>query len=355
MNNQYFHDYKSYNEYIKHINYDFVNVLSINTRSVSSISKFNKFKEELSNFTKLPNIIAIQESWFDELCVQLYNIPGYEAIHCCRSDGYGGTSLYLSKNMKYEVLAKRSENFMDCIIILLPEIKFNNKPLHLVNLYRSQKCDYQSFFKNIENILEGIGSGECLVVGDFNVDMNTNNSNAMPLSNLFSEYDMYAHHKFITRPISGTSIDGVFGNLKDDIVVHSIENQFTDHNYLSCIVRTEIALNDEVEEYVYRINYNKLGEYFDENMKLNFNESDPSEQCNDLVNCFKNAIAFSSERKNIHKDLHHKLTPWMTKSLFDLIKFKNNLLKKGRKTNSITSYRIRLRELVMSSNVLKEI
>lgn len=350
MNNQYFYDYKSYNEYVKQVDYDFIKILSVNTRSVSSISKFNKFKNELSKFSKLPDVVAIQESWFNERYVQLYNIPGYEAIHCCRDDGYGGASLYLSTRLKYEVLTKKSVNFIDFIIIRMPEIRFSNKPLHIVNLYRSQKCDCQSFLHSIEWILDEIGSGECIVLGDFNVDMNTKNLKAVSLTNLFSEYDMYTHHNLVTRPISGTSIDGVFGNIKSGIVVNSVENQFSDHNYLSCILRTEITLNDNIDEHFYRIDYEKFGEYIDESMKLDVNLSDPSKQCDDLVNCLKDAISLSSERIGVHKDIHHELTPWMTKKLVYLIKFKNNLLKKKRKNKH---NKLLLDQIKRISNVIK--
>lgn len=334
MNNQYFSNLNFFNDYMNKFQNDFLKILSINTRSVSSLTKFNKFKYEISKFSKLPDILAIQESWFSEDCVQLYNFPGYEAIHCCRSDGYGGASIYLSNHLKYEVLTKESSQFIEYISILLPEIKLNNKPLTFINLYRSQKCNVQLFFKKIEEILEKFGSEACLVVGDFNIDMGITNSQSISLMNLFVEYDMCAHHNFVTRPISGTSIDGVYGSNGEDVVVHCIENKFSDHNYLCSILQTRVSSSFEIDGSFCRLNYEKFGKYIDENLELNVDVNDASEQCENFVNCLKNAIAYSSELKNIHKDVRHELKPWMSRGLLDLINFKNNLLGKRRKNKS---------------------
>lgn len=332
MNNKYFSNLKSFNEFIKNFNNnDSLHVLSINTRSVSSISRFNKFKNEMSKFSKLPDIVAIQESWINESCIQLYNIPSYESIHCCRSDGFGGASIYVSKHIKFEVLDKDSSDFLDYVVISLPEIKINNKPVRIINLYRSQKCNIQLFLKKTDNLLEKFGSEACMFVGDFNVDMMSDNVQCDYLTNLFAEYNMCAHHNFVTRPVSGTSLDGIFGDIAESFVVHSIENSFTDHNYLYSILQTKTPIKLNINEDFIRINYDKFGKYINENLKLNINITDPSEQCAILINCFKDAITYSTELKTVENDVHYELKPWMTMGLLNLIKFKNKLLKKRRK------------------------
>lgn len=87
INNQYFLNLNSYKKYIKSLNIVSLNIFSLNVRSISSIDKFNKFKSLIAQLPWLPNIIAIQETWFSKELVQLYNSAGYKSIHCCRPDG----------------------------------------------------------------------------------------------------------------------------------------------------------------------------------------------------------------------------------------------------------------------------
>ena len=71
------------------------NIISINIRSISPLTKLSKFKSVISNFYKLPAVISVQETWFKRDIVQIYELPGYKSVHCCRSDGHGGTPLYI--------------------------------------------------------------------------------------------------------------------------------------------------------------------------------------------------------------------------------------------------------------------
>lgn len=75
------------------LNSNSFNIISFNIRSVSSIGKFDQFKELIARLPKLPDVIALQETWFNKDITQIYEIPGFTNVHCCREDGYGGTSL----------------------------------------------------------------------------------------------------------------------------------------------------------------------------------------------------------------------------------------------------------------------
>lgn len=229
-NSNYFYNLKSFNDTISKKNYNFFNIISVNVRSISSINKFNKFKSVLSNFHKLPDIIAIQETWFSKDCVNLYSIPGYCAVHCCRGDGYGGTSFYLANNLSYKLVLNSSDEFLNVVALELPAVILNNKPLRVTSLYRSQKCNFEKFYDKLENMLETTASGSCLILGDFNVDLLSSHSSGTLIKNLFAEFGLFSCHNLVTRPQSSTSIDCIFGNLIPSISVCSIENRLTDHN-----------------------------------------------------------------------------------------------------------------------------
>ena len=153
MNSNYFSNINHFNKNCFEVNSKFLNILSFNVRSISSITKFNEFKRVIAELKSIPAIIAVQETWFDTGNVSIYAIEGFSAIHCCRRDSFGGTTVYINKNIKYEVLKKQSRDFVDVIAFSLPDIIVNSKPLIIYSVYRSQKCSFYKFCSKLEPLL----------------------------------------------------------------------------------------------------------------------------------------------------------------------------------------------------------
>ena len=147
-NNNYFQNMNSYQMYLNNVNLNFFNIFSINLRSISSLNKFNKFKTFIAKLPKFPDIIAVQETWFEENCCKLYEIPHYNSIHCCRPDGYGGTSIYVSEKYNYKVNCSDNINFMNLIQLRILNCKIKGYPLEFMSFYRSQKCSNESLLQN---------------------------------------------------------------------------------------------------------------------------------------------------------------------------------------------------------------
>lgn len=349
MNSKYFKNFNSYNCFINKYNKKFFNILSVNIRSVSSISKFNKFKYELSKFKELPDIIAIQETWFDKQCINLYSIFGYEVVNCCRKDGYGGTSVFVKSVLNYKVKQNLSEEFLDIISIELPDVKIMNKPLTIVSAYRSQKCTVLAFLKQIEDLLVFNNGVPCFFVGDINIDMLCNNRDKNLLNNLFSEFDMHSCHNLVTRPLSGTSIDCVFTNLSNQVYICSIESNLTDHNMINCNLDMEFMGQDvmlNIPKGKYETDYNKFKSYLDNNL-LNENLScyNSSDLCKSLINNLSAAAIHSTKITTKSLNVRKKLTPWISDNLLNLISLKDNLLKARRKNRSDKSILDRLKRI----------
>lgn len=131
INNQHFLNFETFNRFISTVNIPSLNIISINMRSISAIDKFNKFKMMISKFSKLPSIIAVQETWFRADLVQIYNIPGYNVVHSCRSDNYGGTSIYIQNNIQYKIDECKSKDYINAITISLENRKINGKSLKI--------------------------------------------------------------------------------------------------------------------------------------------------------------------------------------------------------------------------------
>ncbi|KAI8114851.1 hypothetical protein CVS40_12823 [Lucilia cuprina] len=103
---------------------------------------------------KLPDIICIQETWFDSKLIKLYGIPGYNTVHYCRSDSYGGTSIYVRDFILFSV----------------------------------EICEKNCFMT--------VSQSPCIIVGDSNVDFITN-PQAHDLNDLFQFYDSSSYQIII--------------------------------------------------------------------------------------------------------------------------------------------------------------
>lgn len=110
-------------------------------------------------------------------------------MHCCRDDGYGGTSIYIKNQLKYNVLNVRSIHFFDLITIYLPDVQVENKPLVITSLYRSQKCSFDMLLRDIENLLLIIQNTSCIFVGDVNINLGSMNLLCRRLINTFAEFN----------------------------------------------------------------------------------------------------------------------------------------------------------------------
>lgn len=349
MISKYFNNLNAYNLFMNKNSKNFLNILSVNIRSVSSINKLNKFKYELSQLVKLPDIITIQETWFNEKCKNLYAIPGYESVHCCRKDGYGGNSIFVKSQFNYKILKNISKDYMDIVSIELIDVKLMNKPLIVTSVYRSQKCGMQKFLKETENLLFSCTHAPCIFLGDLNVDMLSSSMYQNSLLDLFSEFNMRSCHNFVTRPQSNTSIDCVFTNISYEVFVHSIENKLSDHNIISCGFEMEVNSQDIVIEKYYKINYEQLGRYIDNNLSTRgLNNS--SDLCDNLINTFSTAASLCTKVTTKRVNIRDRITPWITNNLLSLIAYKKSLLKARRKNRTSATISNQLKRI---SKVIK--
>lgn len=301
IKNQYFKTINSFQNHLESINYKYLNIVSINLRSISSLNKFNKFKTFLSNLPRLPDILAIQETWFQEKVSDMYKIPHYNSVHCCRGDGYGGTSIYIANKFQFTVDCCESFNYVDLIQIRLNNIKVNGKQLEFMTYYRSQKCKIEEFLNVLENKLINIPNSPLVVVGDSNVDLIEGVSE--DLTNLFHCFSLNNCHTLVTRPQSGTCIDHIFSNLVDQIAIDSVECSLTDHNLICCKLRLDIEELNFLESVKITCDYAKVKNYLEQNL-LNINNlQNPSDATACLLKVMNDAILSNSnqsiEKKNV--------------------------------------------------------
>lgn len=341
MNSEYFNCMKSYNSFISLNDLNFFNIVSINIRSASSINKFNLFRNYLSQMLKLPEIIAVQETWFNIQYLNLYSINSYQAIHCPRNDGYGGTTIYVKSTIKYKTLINLSDENVELIAIELPDIIINNRKLILISVYRSPKCIFHVFLNKIETVLDQLGAQTILLVGDINIDMLKNSTNQRILVNLFSEFNMYSCHSHITRPTSKTSIDWVFSTDSSNFFVHCIENSLSDHNILSCGIYLKQTGEQKVEVQTKCIKYQKFGQILDKTLPSLQCTRKPEDLCKNFINKINSAANQSTQYSTEITDSRRNIAPWMNERLLSIIKYKDKILKRKRKKQTYSHETLR--------------
>lgn len=335
MNSKYFCNFSAYNSYIAKQNDKFLNIISINVRSVSSIDKFNEFKSYISQLSKIPDIIAIQETWFSKKFLNLYCMNGFNAIHCDRADGYGGTTIFINSFLKFKIIHNESNRNIDAIAIEVQDILIDNKKLVVASVYRSQRCAVNEFLGKLENILDTVGTAPVLLVGDINIDALADNRNKALMVNVIHDFGMQNCHTHVTRPRSQTSIDWAISNISEKIIVHCIENNFSDHNMISCCIMNNFKVKEDRVKSKKIIHYEKFSQILEKDLVALSQAPVAQDLCRKLIDVIGTAAEQSTltitESCNIREDI----SPWMSEELISIINYKEKLLKirrkKGRK------------------------
>lgn len=330
LNNKYFENFELFGNYCSNLNNNFFDIISVNIRSISSVNKFNQFKSIIVKLEQLPNIIAVQETWFQSDLVQIYNIPGYNAVHCCRHDGYGGTSLYIRDNIRFSVESCETKQRIECIRVSLDNFSINGKSLIFTTFYRSPKCNLENFFNFLEHVLLQSSRSPSIFVGDSNIDLSMDNASG-DLLNMLHQYDYKSCHCLITRPRSGTSIDNIFSNMQNELLIASIECNLSDHNVISCKLRSNFERNSHKRKIKYKCNFSDLRDTFQERLICMNKTNNVSRETHCLISEFSKSIAETTSTEVEMESIKNLITPWANDNIDALVKLKKNLLKKRRK------------------------
>ncbi|XP_075157874.1 uncharacterized protein LOC142231140 [Haematobia irritans] len=285
------------------------------------------------------------ETWISRQYVNLYKIDGYNAVHCVRMDGFGGTTIFVKSTLKHNTVINKSENNLDIVAIELPEIKLNNLKITILSIYRSQRCVVSNFIAQLELALKEFRSSNILVVGDVNVDLLVPNRSLNLLENLMYDYNLHSCHENITRPSSGTCIDWVFSNNPSKFLVCSVENTLSDHNFVFCDVALHSDKNEYLTEYQEKINYTKFGQLIDPTLSSLLNRTPSPDLCQKLVQLLSTAASRSTETSTKRINMRMKMAPWINEALYNLICLKQNLLKKRRRKRTNYSLNEQLKRI----------
>lgn len=121
-----------------------------------------------------PAVIALSETRLtSEIEDCEVNVPGYYILRCdAEKRSTGGAILYVRDDIKYELMCIKSINANCwCVAIDIRETFYRGA---LMVVYHSPSASDSEFLKLLEEVVEDLViKGECMIVGDFNIDFKT--------------------------------------------------------------------------------------------------------------------------------------------------------------------------------------
>lgn len=233
------------------------------------------------------------------------NVPGYSMVRCnAENRNTGGAVLYVRNDIKYEiVLVTKLESNCWCVAV---EVKDKVYKGVILVIYHSPSASHGDFIRFLEDIVEElIIKGECMVIGDFNIDLMTDSFYTKKLQSTMLSLGMKLYVNEPTRITkdSRTIIDLIFAN-NNKIVQVMHEPKITDHAWL------KVELNVSKTESKYREFSARNYKEFDVNEfatlvknKLQENQEyqgecmDVSERAKNLVNSIVDTLDVTAPRK----------------------------------------------------------
>jgi hypothetical protein len=290
-----------------------------------------------------PSVIAVTETWLNDLTSDQVNISGYtfHSNHRINKSG-GGTGLYLLNTLEYKIRSDCNCSDPDSIESLFAEIN-NPKGKNIIvgSISRPHNQNHSSFNDRLCDILSKITRNNklCYIAGDFNIDLLSCNEYA-PTQEFVDSLFSHMFLPLINKPTritahSATLIDNIFTNNISDKVFNAILiNDLSDHlPILSYLFDDSITIKNQ--SYKVTRNFNESNTNLfrsclsETDWSEVLTEQDPNEAYNkfhakyselyDL--CFPLEQTSNKYRKNL-------LSPWITKSLLTSIQKEKNYIKK---------------------------
>ena len=345
-----------FNEYLKKniIKNQNIIILQLNACSISNLDRFEKLKQ-LIDFIKINvDVIIISETWLnDELCI-FYNLNGFQSFFSNRYDRRGGgIAVYVRNGIKCNLLSKCSDIFYGLWLEII-DFSFEFKKFYIGAYYRPPNSNKNKFLDNLEINLSKYSNFKCCLAGDFNIDILNDGSNEY--KQILDSYNFKIVNNNITRNCSGSIIDhfsiNYYYKFKTENI--TIDNDISDHNLIIHNIyinrcKHNINIIDKCT-----INYNEVNLSITKKLDNIFTSTLPDD-VNILYNYYEKTIKDSlithtniKQIKIREKELNCK---WMTKEIIILIKYKHNLIKRYKYSNSNLNLQTKIS--VISKKIIK--
>lgn len=220
---------------------DKINQLDLDIIGLQEVAEFEYdfSKEKATNTAKL----------LQHILKQKYNMNYYLSLNMFKFgfpnnlEGLAMLSKYEYTNEKNVLVSKTTdENNYNKRIIQINTINYNDTELTIVNGHYCWDNELEKFTDQIDNLLPHLKNKQCILMGDFNNDFNTDNYKY--LTNNFKDiYDLKLKNEItFNYEDRQVRIDYILTNLDYELINHLIhfkDNMLSDHYF----VTVEIDLN----------------------------------------------------------------------------------------------------------------
>jgi len=335
------------------INETDLRIISLNIRSL--IGHHDELIALLSNLKHRFNIICLEESWLKESETNMYTIEGYKSHHSLRpiindKRPGGGVSVYVSDELQAECIpdTKLSLPFIESIFL---KISLNNsKHIIIGTIYRPPSGDTNRFIDELCRMINSLNTRQdCILTGDFNIDLLKLNNNEYPIANeLINAMNTYSLRHVITKPTrvttnSSTLIDNIFTSNPINIISGILDVSISDHFPIFIIQKNMLPKRNNTITPT-TISYRLINDrtLYDLGNCLNDYDFDAVYSCTDSTEAINQLNAVLDEKFNYYCPVKTKIIsnkvihkPWITPHILRCIKRRDNLyrlLRNGRTT-----------------------
>ena len=348
-------------------------IIHNNARSLMSPGRMENYVGLLKNLKTAFDVLVFTETWLtpdnSDHCI----FDGFQKpIHLLRPSNEnpdfrlrgGGVSIFVRDNLNFRHRNDLTimQPFMECSFI---EIHFNNTKYLIGGIYRPPNTDINLFTEHFNSLIEPLNSSHKLILlGDYNVDLLTNNSTK-------NNFEICMQSNYLTptilaptrvalsmaqngqEMISETLIDNIFINQNMKFMSGIVESSITDHYPIYIIIPEIKILNTQLTSIKFRLINDKNQRTFNcylNHFKINdvLNDYLAKSAYTKFLNIFQNSYekSFPLKTKIIsQKDESH---PWIKESHLNDMKERDKLCKLSKKKkidkNIYTEFRNKLKE-----------
>ena len=308
----------------------------------------NKHMDEINILIDNPKfkftILCFTETWLNDETSDLSSIKGYTDVHTFRNTkSGGGVSIYISDTLNFTTLENltNTSKHIESLFIRIDKREINTtKDVIIGCVYRPPNGDFKQFIESYQEVLDTISATDCFICGDFNIDISAKNTKSEQFlnTNLASNIT-----PMITKPTrshkkSNTVIDNIITNIPSKVEETGIVlSDITDHYPLYIITSHEKQSDKavDIENITFKFN---IGQFITNiklsnwNTILNLKDTETTYDClHDIISKhYRDALSPKINNKSNYK----KRLPWLTHTLKNLIKEKNALYIKAKKSNT---------------------
>ena len=311
-------------------------------------NKLDIIKQHISSST--PQFYGLSETWLKpNIPDNLINIPGYNLLRNDRQTQHlngqnkrgGGIVIYCRNDLNFTQLTGPpftiSNEHIETIVTLFQEKM--TKKCYIITLYRPPNGDVENFCEQIDNLCKSLPDREnsdLIIGGDFNINFAKNSNHKSMLNRIMKRFSLSQLIKEPTRPLYGDNIvDLIFSNSSKIESAGLLDWNVSDHvpTFVNIKKKKTIFVKDKFTGRSYRrfdedVFLNRLRPHLTQAFMNTMND------VNEKWGHFYNSVELELNKICPIREFNFKKDKpaWLTHDLIELIKDKDHLLKKARKS-----------------------